>query len=521
MIRITTIQLAVTDRCKEESLATVLQLLDEAPACDLLLLPELWPSGFFSFDNFTAESEALDGPLITTLRAKIADKATHTMLGSFVERDGDNIFNTALMVDAGGEIIGRYRKVHLFGFQSRERALLTAGAGPVVFDLPWGRAGITTCYDLRFPEIYRLMVDAGATLFLIPSAWPMVRLAAWRLFNQARAHENLAYLLSCNCAGSSQGTPFAGHSMVVDPLGRIVAEAGDEGCYLTCEIDPQLPTTVRREFSALDDRVYRVADRQCLPMPAGPGELQQQFYPPQGEQMSTLNLTLATGSTSRPLALPVKRVVNAGYTGRNTEAVKAHIAELAREGVAPPPSVPMLYPLPAGSITLDERIEVVGERSSGEVEFVVLVAGGEIYIGVGSDHTDRELERHSVQASKQICPNILSTVVWNYREVEADWDHLLLRSWTIASDGGEEILYQETTLGSMLSPRQLLGHLNRALGKEEEDLHSHDGLVLYSGTTAILTAEMVFGRSFHAELFNPASGQKLSCRYRVEVLPRL
>jgi predicted amidohydrolase len=265
MVRITVIQLRLADRSKEENLAMVLRLLDEAPPSDLLLLPELWPSGFFSFDWYREESEEIDGPLVGALRQKVAERATYTMIGSFVERSGNEYYNTALMLDPQGEVLARYRKVHLFGFQSRERSLLTPGEGPVVFDLPWGRAGITTCYDLRFPELYRLMVDDGASIFLIPSAWPMARLAAWRLFNQARAHENLAYLISCNCAGESRGTAFAGHSMIVDPLGKIIAETAEQGCYLTAEIDPQLAATARRNFSALDDRVYRVIDRR-LPL---------------------------------------------------------------------------------------------------------------------------------------------------------------------------------------------------------------------------------------------------------------
>ncbi len=262
MIRITAIQLEVKDQSKQDNLATVLRLLDEAPAADLLLLPELWPTGFFSFDNYRTDSEEVDGPLIIALREKIAEKAVHALIGSFVERDGDHFYNTSLLLGPDGRILARYRKIHLFGFQSREKQLLTAGGEVRVVDLPWGRASISTCYDLRFPELYRLMVDQGATFFLVASAWPLARLSAWQLFNQARAHENLAYLICCNCAGASQGNAFAGHSMIVDPLGNILAQGGETGEYVTAEIDPNLPIRVRKEFSALDDRVYRIIDRQ-------------------------------------------------------------------------------------------------------------------------------------------------------------------------------------------------------------------------------------------------------------------
>ena len=262
MIRITTLQLKIGDQSKQENLDMVLRRLDAAPSADLILLPELWPSGFFSFESYRTDSEAMDGPLITALRRKVAEKATHTLIGSFVENDGNHLYNTTLLLGPDGQILAKYRKIHLFGFQSKEKQLLSPGDQITVADLPWGRVGISTCYDLRFPELYRLMVDQGATIFLIPSAWPLARLSAWRLFNQARAHENLAYLLSCNCAGENRGIAFAGHSMVVDPFGNILTEGGTAGEYVTAEIDPALPLRARNEFPALDDRVYQVSEKR-------------------------------------------------------------------------------------------------------------------------------------------------------------------------------------------------------------------------------------------------------------------
>ena len=262
MMRITAIQLAIKDRRKEESLTAVLRCLDEAPPADLLLLPELWPSGFFSFDSYHSDSEEINGPLINILQQKIAEKGVYALIGSFVERENDHFYNTTLLLGPDGHILANYRKIHLFGFQSQEKQLLAPGSEIAVVDLPWGRAGISTCYDLRFPELYRLMVDRGVVFFLVSAAWPQARLSAWQLFNQARAHENLAYLLSCNCAGANRGTAFAGHSMIVDPLGNILAQGGPAGEYVSAEIDPHMPFRVRKEFSALDDRVYRVIEKR-------------------------------------------------------------------------------------------------------------------------------------------------------------------------------------------------------------------------------------------------------------------
>ena len=176
-------------------------------------------------------------------------------MGSFVERRTEGLFNTSLLIDFVGNVTVAYRKIHLFGYQSSERDLLTRGTEVIVTNTPWGRAGLATCYDLRFPEQFRKMVDLGAEFFLVVSAWPAVRLEPWILFNRARALENLAFLISCNCAGSDAGSAYAGHSMVVDPLGNILAQGKDKECLITVEVDMDQVASVRKEFSVLHDRV--------------------------------------------------------------------------------------------------------------------------------------------------------------------------------------------------------------------------------------------------------------------------
>jgi len=255
-MRITSIQLDMKERSKEESLAYALSLLHHAPASDLFLLPEIWPCGFFSFDRYRSDSEPVDGPVVKAFQNEAKKRGSHILMGSMVEREGDRLFNTTFFLNPKGEIIGRYRKIHLFGYQSRERGLLTPGTEIAVVETPWGKMGLSTCYDLRFPEFYRKMVDLGSTFFLVASAWPRVRLEAWSLFNRARALENLAYLFSCNCAGSNANTEYAGHSMLVDPLGKVIAEGGEGKDYVSAEVDPGLVKAVRKDFPALDDRVF-------------------------------------------------------------------------------------------------------------------------------------------------------------------------------------------------------------------------------------------------------------------------
>lgn len=256
-MRVTSIQIEMKDRPKEENLEYVLNLVDQAPVSDLLLLPEIWTCGFFSFDRYLEESEPLNGPTVKAFQKKAVERQCYILMGSFVERDNADLFNTSLLLNQQGEIMARYRKIHLFGYQSEEKKMLKPGREIVVTDTPWGSTGISTCYDLRFPEFFRKMVDQGAGLFLVPSAWPLIRLEAWVLFNRVRALENLAYLFSCNCAGSNGGRQYAGHSMFVDPLGRVIAEGAEGECFVSAEIDPGLVDSVRNDFRALDDRVFR------------------------------------------------------------------------------------------------------------------------------------------------------------------------------------------------------------------------------------------------------------------------
>ena len=256
-MKVSSVQLEITDQPKEENVRYALDVLDGVPDSDLILLPEIWPCGYFSFDRYQAESEPFDGPTVKVFAKKAVERKCHILMGSFVENDRGNIYNTALLLNPEGNPVARYRKIHLFGYQSAERDILTPGRDVVVADTPWGVCGFSTCYDLRFPELFRMMADSGAAFFLIPSAWPMARLDAWRLFNRARAHENLAYLISCNCAGTNVGTQYAGHSMIVDPMGQVVAEGGETEAVVTAEIDPALVNSVRKEFSFLDNRVFR------------------------------------------------------------------------------------------------------------------------------------------------------------------------------------------------------------------------------------------------------------------------
>lgn len=224
---------------------------------DLIILPEIWATGYFAFDSYIEEAEELNGPFVQDFSQLAKSMNVYLFAGSFVEKSGDDYFNTSIMFNPDGEIIGTYRKIHLFRYGSQEGKLLTAGSDIAVIDTPFGKIGLSTCYDLRFPELYRKQVDLGAEIFLVTSAWPHQRIEHWKIFNVARALENQCYLLSCNCVGKSQGVLLGGHSQVVDPWGVVVAQAGEKETIVTAEINLPEIKVIREDFPQLKHRVLQ------------------------------------------------------------------------------------------------------------------------------------------------------------------------------------------------------------------------------------------------------------------------
>ena len=167
------------------------------------------------------------------------------------------------------------------------------------------------------------------------------------------------------------------------------------------------------------------------------------------------SLTLHSGPNARRADVMVDQAVIAGWTGRDPAAVEKHIRELEALGVKRPATTPIFYRVSAARLTTDETIEAVGESSGGEVEFVLLQHAGRLWVGAGSDHTDREVESYGVTVSKQMCDKPLAPVFWLYNEVAPHWDRLLLRSHVI--EDGKRALYQEGGVTAMMDPRALLG----------------------------------------------------------------
>jgi predicted amidohydrolase len=255
--------------------ARVAAMVREQPGADLVVLPELWPVGAFAADSFAAEAEPVEGgPTATAMGAAARDAGVWLHAGSIVERgaaadgpegsagEGGALYNTSLLFAPDGALHAVYRKIHRFGFDQGEAALMAAGEEIVAAELPQTVLGLATCYDLRFPEQFRLLLDAGAPTLVVPAGWPARRRAHWRLLVQARAVESQSYVLACGTAGTHAGVEQAGHSMVVDPWGEVLAEAGPGEEALSVTFDPARVTATRAEFPVLRDR------RLGLPRPA-------------------------------------------------------------------------------------------------------------------------------------------------------------------------------------------------------------------------------------------------------------
>lgn len=250
------------------NLARAADAVEDAAArgADLVALPELFTVGYFAFESYARDAEGLDGPTFGRLADLAADHGVGLLAGSHVEDLAESaeagvdvpaeegLANTAVFFDRQGERRAVYRKHHLFGYESAESRLLTAGETVETTSFEGFEVGVTTCYDLRFPGLYRDLVDAGATLVLVPSAWPYPRVEHWMTLPRARAIENLFYVATVNGATEFEGATLLGRSTVFDPWGTTIASSGDEPTLVTTDLDPERVESVREEFPALKDR---------------------------------------------------------------------------------------------------------------------------------------------------------------------------------------------------------------------------------------------------------------------------
>lgn len=224
----------------------------------------------------------------------------------------------------------------------------------------------------------------------------------------------------------------------------------------------------------------------------------------------TLALKLSTRDGESTRSFPVLRAVIAGWTSRDVHAMEKHIRELEEIGVPRPASTPVYYRVGASRITTADEIEAAGGDSSGEVEFVMFNIDGRLWIGVGSDHTDRKVETYNITVSKQMCDKPVATTVWPWEEVSDHWDALVLRSHIVV-DGRRE-LYQEGKVSAMRPPLELIERHADVGGAWE------DGTVMFGGTLSARGGIRPADR-FEFELVDEVLGRRITHAYDVRCLP--
>ncbi|WP_238334735.1 carbon-nitrogen hydrolase family protein [Kribbella amoyensis] len=263
-MKIAVVQTASSDD-KAANREAVARLVGEAARDrpDLVVLPEAMMADFaVAGGSVGALAEALDGEFVGVLRKAAAEHGTAIVAGMFERScDEDRPYNTLLAVGADGELLGAYRKIHLYdAFGYKESDQLTPGdVSPVVVEIGAHKFGLMTCYDLRFPELSRALVDAGAEVLVVPAAWVRGPLKEfhWSTFLTARAIENTCYV----AAAAQNGKKYCGLSQIVDPQGVGVAAVGEDDGYATAELSADRLTEVRKRNPSLQNRRFTVTPR--------------------------------------------------------------------------------------------------------------------------------------------------------------------------------------------------------------------------------------------------------------------
>lgn len=217
---------------------------------DIALLPELWSCGF---DNDSLALHADKTPEIVDELSQIASFHRMMIGGSLPEKEGNAIFNTFYLHDRDGRLLARYRKIHLFTMAGEDR-YFGRGNQAVVCDTAVGRAGLLICYDLRFPELCRMLAVNGARIILVSAQWPEGRIGQWDTLLKARAIENQVVVIAANRLGSDLGNRYVGHSQIVSPTGNLLGFAGAGESLVEAEIDLSEIDHIRSLMPVLQER---------------------------------------------------------------------------------------------------------------------------------------------------------------------------------------------------------------------------------------------------------------------------
>ncbi|CAM4402396.1 putative amidohydrolase [Paenibacillus endophyticus] len=255
-LRIALLQMNIEAGNPEVNFTKLAAMLEEAVSQpvkpDVIMFPEMWNTGYALTEIKTIADK--DGARTKAFLSDFSKKhQVHIIGGSIAELKGENVYNTMYAFDRNGEQIADYSKIHLFRLMDEEK-YLAAGEKPGRLELEGSGAGMMICYDIRFPELARKLALEGAKLLFVPAEWPHPRLHHWKTLLTARAIENQMFVVACNRMGTSGDTQFFGHSLILDPWGETVAEAGEEETILYADIDLTLVDSVRSKIPVFEDR---------------------------------------------------------------------------------------------------------------------------------------------------------------------------------------------------------------------------------------------------------------------------
>ncbi|WP_274650532.1 carbon-nitrogen family hydrolase [Paenibacillus humicola] len=255
-LRLALVQMHVDAGHPDLNFARLEQRLEEAAQGpvkpDLVMLPEMWNTGY-ALEQIGRIADRNGERTKKLLSAFSAKHGIQVIGGSIAEGRADGVYNTIFAFGADGELAADYSKIHLFRLMDEEKHLQPGGKiGRMT--VAGAEAALMICYDIRFPELARRLALDGAKALFVPAQWPHPRLHHWRTLLTARAIENQMYVIACNRVGESGGTAFFGHSLVIDPWGEIVAEAGEDETILRAEIDLSQVEAVRAKIPVFEDR---------------------------------------------------------------------------------------------------------------------------------------------------------------------------------------------------------------------------------------------------------------------------
>lgn len=250
-IKVAAVQFNIVSGDIDRNLEKVRHALAElaADGVKLVTLPEMWATGFAykELNQLAARSSEVVAEIVT-----LSAQYGMVIIGSLPEPHEDKVYNCAYVID-NGEITGKYRKMHLFSLMNEDR-YFDPGDSWLVAETSLGKIGVIICYDLRFPELSRRLALEGAKILVVPGEWPKPRQEHWRTLLRARAIENQFFVISANCCGMVGKLDFFGMSMIVDPKGEVLAEAGYEEGSIISVIDFEEMDAWRSQIPCFNDR---------------------------------------------------------------------------------------------------------------------------------------------------------------------------------------------------------------------------------------------------------------------------